>query len=86
MPCDAIGTNYTVPLCGRKLRMSKCVTRIYLGLGDATSNIVVVVISLLAVLSFGGCFGSFQPNRLLNRLMSPQNRTRLGRYLLVDRS
>jgi hypothetical protein len=35
MRYDAIATNFTVPLCGRKMRMPKCVTTIYFGLDDA---------------------------------------------------
>jgi len=47
MPSDAIVIDLAVPLCGRKARMSKCVTMIYVGLdGAKLSSDVAVGISL----------------------------------------
>jgi hypothetical protein len=39
MPRDAIAIDLAVPLCGRKGRMSKCVTMIYVGLDDANYRV-----------------------------------------------
>ena len=46
MPRDGIAIDLTVPLCGRKLRMSKCVTMIYLGLDDGDASVAVFGVSL----------------------------------------
>jgi hypothetical protein len=50
---NAIVTTLIVPLCGRKLRMSNCVTMIYFGLDDADVGVVIVGIRQVALIFLG---------------------------------